>query len=236
MIPFATSLKLAKEGGEPTENPYSALVGSLLWLTVCTRPDLAYAVGVLTRHMSAPTEAAWQAALGVVRYLIGTRDAGLVYGPASPLVGYADADFGGDTESRRSTTGYVFLLNGAAITWASRLQPTVACSTAEAEYMAASSAVREALWLQKSLLDFDASVPKVMILGDNQAALKLLANPIASQRSKHIEIMHHFARERVERGEVEFRYTETDKQVADILTKPLAENKFTLFRSALGVR
>ncbi len=75
-----------------------------------------------------------------------------------------------------------------------------------------------------------------MILGDNQAALKLLANPIASQRSKHIEIMHHFARERVERGEVEFRYTETDKQVADILTKPLAENKFTLFRSALGVR
>ena len=144
----------------------------------------------------------WHAAKGVLRYLAGTSDLGITYtsgGPGSgALQGFCDADYAGDVDSRRSTTGYVFVLNGGAISWSSRLQQTVAISTAEAEYMAAAHAVKEALWLRKLLADFGkAGNTAVQLWGDNQAALKLLKHPIASNRSKHIDVIYHFARERV---------------------------------------
>ena len=139
--PLSVGIKLSKDEGEmldTREHHYSELVGSLLYLSVCTRPDIAQAVGALARYMSKPTAQHWQAAKGVLRYLAGKADNGIVYGQNERmLVGYCDADYAGDSDTRRSTTGYVFLLNDGAISWSSRLQATVAVSTAEAEYMAA---------------------------------------------------------------------------------------------------
>jgi hypothetical protein len=151
------------------------------------------------------------------------------------MLGYCDADYAGDLDTRRSTTGYVFIINGGAVSWQSRRQPTVAVSTSEAEYMAAASAVKEALWLRKLLGDFGDKTTTIEIKGDNQSALKLLRNPISSMRSKHIDIVHHFARERVMRKEVNFTYVSTDKMVADILTKPLSETKHKECCSGMGL-
>ena len=151
------------------------------------------------------------------------------------MEGYSDADYAGDSDTRRSTTGFVFILNGGAISWNSRLQPTVAVSTTEAEYMASAQAVREALWLKKLLGDFGIKVGAMPIYTDSQGALKLLKHPIASIRSKHIDVIHHFARERVSRKEVCFAYCSTDEMVADCFTKPLPVSKFMFCLSGMGV-
>jgi hypothetical protein len=158
----------------------------------------------------------------MLRYLAGTTNYRLKFGGSSmELVGYCDADYAGDLDNMRSTTGYVFIMNGAAITWQSKRQPTVAASTTEAEYMVAASAVKEGLWLRKLLADFGISITTISILADNQSAIKLLRNPISSLRSKHIDVVHHFARERVMRREVAFVYTATDKMIANVMTKAL---------------
>jgi hypothetical protein len=193
---------LTKEG-EPLDTkrfPYSECVGSLLYLSVCTRPDIAHAVGALARYMAGPTEAHWRAALGVVRYLAGTAEDGVTFGGSEEtLIGYCDADYAGDVDTRRSTTGYVFLMYGGAVSWSSRLRPTGAASTVEAEYLSAVQAVKEALWFRKLGGDLGLDLGTVQIYCDNQGAIRLLKHPIASQRSKHIDVIHHFARERVAR-------------------------------------
>ena len=237
--PLSVGIKLSKDEGEmldTREHHYSELVGSLLYLSVCTRPDIAQAVGALARYMSKPTTQHWQAAKGVLRYLAGKADNGIVYGQNEKmLVGYCDADYAGDLDTRRSTTGYDFLLNDGAISWSSRLQATVAVSTAEAEYMAAAQAVKEALWLRKLMMDLGKPLETVELHSDNQAALSLLKNPIASARSKHIDVIYHFARERVARKEVKFDYCRTDKMIADIMTKALGEKQFTACCKGMGL-
>jgi hypothetical protein len=238
VVPLAPGDKLQK-AGEPldvTAHAYSELLGSLLYLSVCTRPDIAQAVGALSRYMASPTKEHWDAALGVARYLAGTADLGVVFGGSEEtLQGFCDADFAGDVDSRRSTTGYVFLMFGGAVSWMSRLQPTVAASTVEAEYLSAAQAVKEALWMRKLMRDLGFDGQCVAIGCDNQGAMRLLRHPIASQRSKHIDVIHHFARERVARGEVEFTYVATSDQWADILTKALPGPKFVLCRTKIGL-
>ncbi|KAJ9528398.1 hypothetical protein QJQ45_020321 [Haematococcus lacustris] len=236
-LPMAPAVKLVREGEalDTTLHHYSALVGSLLYLTCCTRPDIAFAVGALARHMSAPTKQHWSAACSVLCYLKGTADQGLLFGGVSGLQGYSDADYAGDKDTARSTTGYLFTLNGGAISWSSRLQPTVAMSTAEAEYMAASSAAKEALWLRKLMRDLQLDASCVHLGCDNQAAIQLLHNPMATSRAKHIDVHHHFVRERISRGEVAFHYCHTSSMLADILTKPLAAVQFNMGKQGCGV-
>ncbi|KAJ9516033.1 hypothetical protein QJQ45_024475, partial [Haematococcus lacustris] len=235
-LPMAPAVKLVREGDalDTTLHHYSALVGSLLYLTCCTRPDIAFAVGALARHMSAPTKQHWAAACSVLCYLKGTADQGLLFGGVSGLQGFSDADYAGDKDTARSTTGYIFTLNGGAISWSSRLQPTVAMSTAEAEYMAASSAAKEALWLRKLMRDLQLDASCVHLGCDNQAAIQLLHNPMATSRAKHIDVHHHFVRERISRGEVAFHYCHTSSMLADILTKPLAAVQFNMGKQGCG--
>jgi hypothetical protein len=239
-VPMDPGMKLVKEG-EPMADPlrYSGLVGSLLYLSICSRPDIAQAVGVLTRYMAKPAETHWTAALQVLRYLTGTRHDGITYGlNPDDIIGYCDADFAGDLDTRRSTTGYIFRMFGGAISWSSRLQVTVAASTTEAEYMAASAACKEALWLRSMYKELGMNSVKVdtmLVYGDNQAALKILKNAIVSQRSKHIDVMYHFTRQHIERGVIEFQYIRTDSMVADCLTKALTLPKFMSCKSGMGV-
>lgn len=237
-VPLGQETKLTREG-EPLdteEYPYRELIGSLLYLSVCTRPDIAHSVGVLSRFMSNPTTEHWRAATGILKYLAETREFGIVFGNGElDLEGYTDADYAGDIDTRRSTTGYVFTLAGGAICWSSRLQVTVAASTTEAEYMGAASSVKEALWLKKLARELGLDIGQIVIKGDNQGALKLLKHPMSTQKSKHIDIVHHFARERVLRGEVRFEYCSTENMAADFLTKAVNPTKFAKCRSMIGV-
>ena len=235
-----TQLSAAKSDDELLDTTlyhYSELIGSLLYLSVCTRPDIAQAVGALSRFMAKPTAEHWTAAKSVLRYLASTPDIGIVFSPddSDYPVGYCDASYASDLDTRRSTTGYVFRFHSGAISWSSRLQPTVAVSTAEAEYMAASAAVKEALWLTYLFADLGFALRPVKLLTDNQAALSLMKHPIASARSKHIDVLYHFARERVARGEIIVRYVPTSEMVADTMTKALPRDKFIYCRDNMGV-
>eukprot|EP00873_Tetraselmis_striata_P021410 jgi/Tetstr1/441674/TSEL_029899.t1 len=213
--------------------PYQALVGSLLYAMVATRPDIAQAVGKLCRVMAKPEERHWQAAKRVLRYLKGTKTLGLTFsgGKADGLLhGYCDADWAGDVVSRRSTTGFVFMLCGAAVSWKSQLHATVALSTAEAEYMAWCAAVCEALFLRELLRELCcAQSEATVIFEDNQSCIALTRNPMTHGRSKHIAIKYHFTREKVLSGEVAIEYCPTAEMVADALTKPLGRLKHAEF-------
>eukprot|EP00873_Tetraselmis_striata_P045348 jgi/Tetstr1/465612/TSEL_010258.t1 len=215
------------------EMPYQALVGSLLYAMVATRPDIAEAVSKLCRVMAKPEERYWQAAKRVLRYLKGTNTLGLTFsgGKADGLLhGYCDADWAGDVVSRRSTTGFVFMLCGAAVSWKSQLQTTVALSTAEAEYMALCAAVCEALFLRELLRELCcAQSEATVIFEDNQSCIALTRNPMTHGRSKHIAIKYHFTREKVLSGEVAIEYCPTAQMVADALTEALGRLKHAEF-------
>lgn len=239
-VPMSPATKLIKTvtGAElnTAQFPYSELVGSLLYIAVSTRLDIAFAVGSLARYMANPSVQHWQAACDVLRYLAHTSLAGITYcGTDSTVRGFSDADFAGDISTRRSTTGYVFTCNSGSVSWSSRLQPTIAVSTTEAEYMAASSATKEALWLRTLLSDLGLQSETISIADDSQGAIKLLKHPIASQRSKHIDVLHHFVRERVALRQVSFSYVPTEAMLADVLTKPLPPALFSKHAASLGI-
>ena len=239
--PLSVSTQLTKDSGQPldsTAQPYSTLVGSLLYLAACTRPDIAQAVGALAKYMSAPRSSHWEAAKGVLRYLKGTSTLGITFSSSGSkeLVGYSDADYAGDRDTRRSTTGYVFMQHGGAISWSSRRQVTVAASTTEAEYMAEAAAAKEATWLRTLLADLDYRTSTVRVFGDNQSAIKLAESAVTSARSKHIDVLYHFVRERVARGDIVLRYVPTAYMVADSLTKAVPEEKAIWCRQQMGLK
>ena len=186
------------------------------------------------------------AAKRVLRYLKGTKDIGITYGRVGGerislttysqdrLFGYTDSDFAGDVDTRRSTTGNVFLLGGACVSWSSRLQVTVAVSTAEAEYMALFSGAQEAVYLRRLLgeLGFEQEEP-TPILVDNQAAIQMALNPIDHKRTKHIDVKYHFCREKVEDKVIIPEYVTSADQLADIFTKDLAKIAFERLRDQI---
>ncbi|KAJ9527439.1 hypothetical protein QJQ45_025713, partial [Haematococcus lacustris] len=237
-VPLSTAEQLQREGVQQQSeggHSFAEVIGSLQHLAVVSRPDIAHAVGVLAKFMSAPTKEHWRVLRGVLRYVADTAAMGLMYGASAGLVGFCDADFAGDTDTRRSTTGHVFMLHGGAVSWSSRRQPTVAASTTESEYMACSAAGKEGLWLRGVLADLSlgsAVVQPVTIMCDNEAALTLVKHPIASARSKHIDVLHHFVRERVARGELVFKFCGSAANVADVFTKALPSVKFEFCKAA----
>ena len=160
----------------------------------------------------------------MLRYLKGTIDLGLVLGGQDSCImtGYCDSDWASDTVTRRSRTGYVFTMNGGAVSWKSQHQPTVALSTAEAEYMALTAAIQEVIFLRQLLdsMGVKQSEP-TMIFEDNQACIALSKNSLVNTRSKHIDIKYHFNREKVESGEVVLKYCPSAEMIADVMTKPL---------------
>ncbi len=192
---------------ENVSKPFTSLVGSLMFLAVCTRPDICFAVTKLARRMKNPREVDWMTAKKVLRYLKGTTDIGLRFhgnARSQDIYGYCDSDFAGDQGSRKSTTGWCFLLNGACVSWTSKLQSTIALLTAEAEVMAATSAIQEAMYLRRLLPDIQGScvTTTTEILEDNQACLSILQNPIYSTRTKHVDIKYQYVKECCDNGHV----------------------------------
>lgn len=220
---------------------YQSAVGSLMYAMLGTRPDLAYAVSVVSRYGSNPDNSHWHAVKRIFRYLKGTVNLELVFrGGLKPLTGYSDSDWAGDHDTRRSSAGYVFNIGSGAISWSSKRQATVALSSCEAEYIGQTQGFKEAIWLKALLKQLDLSdtydaLKAVVIYCDNQRAIALAKNPEFHGRSKHIDLRQHWIREKVAAGDIEMSYIATDKQVADGLTKPLPKDKSYAFRKALGL-
>ena len=218
---------------------YQSAVGSLMYAMLGTRPDIAYSVSVVSRYGSNPTQEHWTAVKRIFRYLKATYDYELVFsGPIKPIAGYCDASYGNDLDTRRSTSGYTFSLGSGSVSWSSKRQPTVACSTTEAELMAQTQATKEAVWLRKLLSQLhnaDHIKEPTAIHCDNQGAIALSKNPEMHPKTKHIDIIHFYCREKVADHTVDLRYISTQEQLADGLTKPLSGDKFIAFRLGLGV-
>ena len=239
--PSDPSMKLTKKTESEEEFDkvkYQSAVGSLLYLSTRSRPDIAFAVGNAARYCAQPTQLHWSAVKRILRYLKGTTHLGLMYRPDnSTLVGYSDADWAGDTNDRKSTSGYVFMMSGSAISWRSKKQSSVALSTAEAEYIALSSATQEAMWLRQllsSLKDFPLSEPTI-IYEDNQSTICMAKNNQSHGRSKPVDIKFHFVREQVEQQTIKVTYCKSEEMNADIFTKGILNNQFKRLRTKLGM-
>ncbi|KAJ3701279.1 hypothetical protein LUZ61_004984 [Rhynchospora tenuis] len=237
-VESGTKLSRYDDGKAVDATQYRSLVGSLRYL-MCTRPDIAYGVGLVSRYMEEPKTSHWKAIKRILRYVKGTLSHGLFYSYTDEfdLVGYTDSDWCGDIDDRKSTAGFVFYMGDTTFTWVSKKQPIVTLSTCEAEYVAASSCVCHAIWLRKLLKDMNfARDQPTEIRVDNKSAIELAKNPVHHERSKHIDIRFHFIREHVKDGDVELTHVASREQVADIFTKPLGVELFNRFKKMLGMR
>uniref|UniRef100_A0A2N9HJ76 Integrase catalytic domain-containing protein n=1 Tax=Fagus sylvatica TaxID=28930 RepID=A0A2N9HJ76_FAGSY len=209
--------------------PYASAVGCLMYAMVCTRPDLAHAVSTVSRYMANPGREHWNAVKWIFRYLKGTAEHGILFSRQSgtnSVVGYVDADYAGEVDDRRSTTGYVFTLSGGPICWKSTLQSIVAMSTTEAEYMAVAEAAKEALWLKGLVKELGLNQGGVQMHCDSQSAIYLAKNQVYHARTKHIDVRFHKIRELIVTGDIVLEKVHTSENAADMLTKPVTTTKF----------
>jgi len=239
--PISTGLKLGKdESAEKVdESLYRSLIGSLLYLTA-SRPDILFAVSLLSRFMHSPRETHFTAAKRVLRYIKGTSTFGIFFpafaGESLKLVGYSDSDWGGCIEDSRSTSGYLFSLGTSFFSWSSKKQETTVQSTAEAEYIVAASAINQAIWLRKMLKDLGCEQTEATkIMCDNISTVSISKNPVFHGRTKHIKIKFHFIREVQQSNEVLLVHCSSENQLADIFTKALPKERFEDLRQRIGV-
>ncbi|XP_060969865.1 secreted RxLR effector protein 161-like [Cannabis sativa] len=210
--------------------PYSNAVGSVMYLMVSTRPDLGYAMSVLSKYMANPGKVHWLAMKWVFRYLLGTTKVGLIYNrqKANNIIeGYSDSDYAGDRDNRRSTSAYFFLIGGNCVSWKVQLQTVVALSTTEAEYVATTEAIKEAIWLKGLMKELNLLKGVPTVYSDSQSCIFLCKNPMFHYRTKHIEIKYHFIRDKVTQGEIGIEKVPTEDNPADMGTKIVTLNKFT---------
>ena len=245
--PMDCSQKLTKEMSPKSDAqrdemrnvPYLSAVGSLMYAAMGTRPDIAHAVAVVSQYSSDPGQAHWTAVKRIIRYLKGTQDLKLAFVQSSSpeIEGYCDSDWANDLQDRKSITGYVFRIGGAAISWCSKKQPTVATSTTEAEYMSLSQATKEAVWLKRLYNELNPGEiqERIVLNCDNQGAINISKNAVHHGRTKHIDIQHHFVRERVVTGDITVEYVATEGMVADVLTKALPRAKHQWCTKELGL-
>eukprot|EP00253_Pinus_taeda_P031116 PITA_31116 len=233
--------KTQEEEEDMSRVPYASAAGSLMYAMVCTRPDIAHAVGVLSRFMSKPGKEHWTTVKQVFRYLRGTSDYGLCYqgrpgfDKVLDIHGFVDADWAGDLDQRRSTSGYVFNLFGGVVGWMSKKQFVVALSTTEAEYMAATHASKEVVWLQRLCSSMGLVQGAIRIDCDSQSASFLAKNPAYHSKTKHIDVQYHFVRDMIEDKKVLLVKVDTLKNTADALTKSVNSEKFSWCRETMGV-
>ena len=232
---------------QPEHAQYRNCIGSLLYLACWTRPDISFAVAELSRFVSAPCAKHWEAAKHLMRYIKGTESFGLTYRrpiatggieKANQLWGYVDSDWAGCPDSRKSTSGYVLMLNGAAISWKSKKQSVTALSSAEAEFISASSLVQEVIYVRQLLekLGFPQGEP-TLIFEDNRTCIAWAEGAVAgSDKAKHIDLREHFVHEAVEKKILTLVSVASAENAADILTKPLPRVAISnLRRKILGL-
>ncbi|WVZ13024.1 hypothetical protein V8G54_017554 [Vigna mungo] len=244
--PVGQHLKLTKEQCPKTEEerkkmesvPFSNGIGSIMYGMVCTRPDVAHGVSVLSQFMVNPGPTYWEALKWMLRYIRGTLDTGLSFQNnfqgGGYIEGFVDSDFAGCMDTRKSRSGYVFTLFGTAVSWRSTLQSVVALSTTEAEYYALAEGVKEALWLKGLVRELGFDQKSVCVHCDSQSAIHLANHQIYHSKTKHIDVKLHFVRSIVESGDVQICKIASEENPTDMLTKPLAKERFLLLLSRIG--
>jgi hypothetical protein len=216
--------------------PYSSAVGSLMYAMFCSRPDLSYAMSLVSRYMTNPGKEYWNAVKWIFGYSRGTSDACLQFGRnREGLVGYVDLDYAADLDKRRSLTGYVFTVGGCAVSWRACLQPTVALSTSEAKFIAVCDACKEAIWLKGLYAEFSGDTSCIDLFCDSQSAIHLTKDQMFHERTKHIDVKYHYVREVVAEGRLKVRKISTHDNPADMMTKPVPVAKFKLCSSLVGI-
>lgn len=243
--PMDHTVKLSKTMSPKTQEdranmenvPYQELVGSLLFAAQVSRPDICYAVNLISRFNKDPGRAHWLAAKRILRFLKGTISTKLCYSKneVEDIFGFCDADYASDVDERKSVTGYIFKKQGGAIAWCSKKQPTVALSTTESEYMALGSAIQEALWLKGLEAELLRSTKSNILYCDNQSAALLAASESHHPRTKHIDVRHHFVRDVINDGRIILQHISTNEMVADILTKALPTQKMSFCIKSMGL-
>ncbi|KAJ0978704.1 hypothetical protein J5N97_014178 [Dioscorea zingiberensis] len=240
--PMESRLKLSKNSEDSFVDAtfYRSIIGSLRYL-VNTRPNIAYAVGIVSRFMEKPTSQHLAAVKQILRYIRSTLDLGCYYTRteqgAAKLVGYSDSDLAGDADDRKSTTEVAYFLGGNLVTWVSQKQKVVALSSCEAEYIAATTAACQGIWLNRLRADMRGQAEEEVVLKvDNKSAISLCKNPVHHDRSKHVDTRYHFIRECVENGKIAIDYVATEEQLADIMTKSIGLLKFLEMRHKIGLQ
>eukprot|EP00253_Pinus_taeda_P005127 PITA_05127 len=235
----ATHTKLRKDDEGSNVNPtlFKRLVGSLMYLAA-TRPDIMQGISMISRFMETPKDTHYSAGKRIMRYIAGIKDCGIMYASTEKkeLIGYTDSDFAGSLDDRKSTYDFLFHLGLAVISWASKKQPIVTLSSAEAEYVTTTSTTCQAVWLRRVL---DGLKKKQQgsstIYCDNSSAIALSTNSVFHKKSKHIDTRYHFIRELVSNGEVHLKPCKSSDQLADIFIKSLTQDVFEFHRRKLGV-
>jgi Reverse transcriptase (RNA-dependent DNA polymerase)/gag-polypeptide of LTR copia-type/Integrase core domain len=240
--PIKATIKLEpnKEQAKGTEIKwFQAAIGSLLYLAMATRPDIAYSVILLARYSTNPGQEHIAAVNNLFKYLSKTKELGIVYTRENNIdyiSGYCDADYAGDIASAKSTSGYIFYIANGPVTWKSKLQSIIAQSTTEAEYIAINIAAKEAVYIKSLLKELGLyKQSKLPLYTDNNGALLLAKNPIFHERTKHIAVKYHYIRDLINKGIIDLIYISTKEQKADGFTKALERIKFGEFIRMLGL-
>ena len=208
---------------------------------ICTRPDVSFALSVTSRYQSDLGMEHWKAVKRILKYLRSTKDMFLIYGGDKELVvkGYTDASFITDPDDYKSQSGFVFILNGGAVSWKSSKQDTVADSTTEAEYMAAAEAAKEGVWMKDFITELGV-VPSALgpmeIYCDNNGAIAQAKEPRSHQKNKHVSRKYHLIRQFVGEGEIRLCKVHTDMNVSHPLIKTLSLAKYVQHREAIRIR
>ncbi|KAL0394485.1 UNVERIFIED_CONTAM: Retrovirus-related Pol polyprotein from transposon TNT 1-94 [Sesamum latifolium] len=240
LLPMRQSPKTDKELKRMSNIPYVSAVGSIQYVVQCTRPDDAYALSVTSRYQACAGKAHWGAVKSILKYLKRTKDMFLIYsGSELILEGYSDASFQSDNDDAKSQSDFVFKLNGGVVAWKSFKQDTTADSTTEAEYIAASEAVKEAVWMKNYFQELGV-VPSiaepVVIFCDNNGAIAQAKEPRSHHRYKHILRRYHLLRETVSRGDYRMDQVSSAENTVDTLTKSMSQFAHTQHLDKMGLR
>lgn len=217
----------AQKGQPITDHSYRALIGRLLYISEWTRPDVAFAVNYMSRFNNQPTTTHMKIAKRIVKYLHHTRQQGIMYpmGMSSKIHAQCDSDYASDQNDRKSTSGFIIFMDKSPINWKSMKQTSTALSSTHAEYIAAAECVRELTFITNTLTDMIKTQQHPIVLeSDSQCAIKIAEQEGSHKRSKHIDVRYHYLKEEIENGRIIMKYVSTDKNTADLLTKPLSKN------------
>jgi hypothetical protein len=232
----AASLGLDKDDEVVDQREYKSMIGSLLYLTA-TRSDIQFVVGLCACFQASPRSSHRTTVQRIFRYLKHTSEFGIWHFASSflNLVGFSDADFAGCGIDRKITSDTCYFLGSFLICWSSQKQSPVAQSTTEAEYVAAASCCSQIFWIVHTMRDFGVRFERVSLKCDNTSVISVAKNPVFHKNMRHVEMRHHFLKDHVEKGDIEMRYIDTERQLTNIFTKSLDSSRFADLRGEIDV-